>query len=124
MRTGQVVDLRVAGIIDPLGVVHAALHSAIASATVNPTAIARVIAAARMPVISSPGERGGISRSMIVPCILPDSRENDELANAFCIIAITIRPGATKVAKGTPRTSRAITLPGAANCATCPREIG
>jgi hypothetical protein len=65
-----------------------------------------VTAAARIPAISSPLESGGISRSMIVPCILPDSNEKEELAKAFCIIAITIRPGATKLAKGTPSTSR------------------
>ncbi len=81
-------------------------HSAIANATVQPTANARVIAAATIPLINSPGDSGGISRSMIVPCILPDSSEKLELAKAFCIIAITIRPGATKLANGTPSTSR------------------
>jgi GcrA cell cycle regulator len=36
---------------------------------------------------------------MIVPCILPASSEKLELAKAFCIMPITIRPGATNVAK-------------------------
>ncbi|MNC87889.1 hypothetical protein D3C83_36570 [compost metagenome] len=43
---------------------------------------------------------------MIVPCILPASSEKLELANAFCIIPIMIRPGATNVANETPSTSR------------------
>ena len=43
---------------------------------------------------------------MIDPWILPDSSEKDELAKAFCIIPMTISPGATKLANGTPSTSR------------------
>src|SRR3546814_8718495 len=43
---------------------------------------------------------------MMVPWILPESSENEELAKEFCIIAIAIRPGATKLAKGTPNTMR------------------
>ena len=43
---------------------------------------------------------------MIVPWILPESSEKLELAKAFCIIAMAISPGATKVGKLTPRTSR------------------
>ena len=43
---------------------------------------------------------------MIVPWILPDRNEKLALANAFCIIPMTIRPGATKVAKLTPSTIR------------------
>src|SRR3546814_12502843 len=81
-------------------------HSAIDSATVQPTRIARVTAEAMIPVINSPSDNGGISRSMMVPWILPESSENDELAKEFCIIAIAIRPGATKLAKGTPSTAR------------------
>ncbi|MNC92522.1 hypothetical protein D3C83_89710 [compost metagenome] len=37
---------------------------------------------------------------------MPPSSENEALAKAFCIIPIMISPGATKLAKGTPRTSR------------------
>ena len=43
---------------------------------------------------------------MIVPWILPDKNEKLALAKAFCIIAMTIRPGAMKSAKGTPSTLR------------------
>lgn len=50
VRTGQVVDLRVAGIIDPLGVVHAALHSAIASAALALTV--DVLVHQRLPELS------------------------------------------------------------------------
>ncbi len=42
----------------------------------------------------------------MVPWILPESSEKEELAKAFCIIAMAIRPGATKVGKLTPSTSR------------------
>ena len=43
---------------------------------------------------------------MIVPMILPDRNEKLEFAKEFCIIPITISPGATKVAKLTPSTIR------------------
>ena len=43
---------------------------------------------------------------MIVPCSLPASSEKLELAKAFCIMPIMIRPGATKVPNRTPRISR------------------
>ena len=43
---------------------------------------------------------------MIVPWILPDRKLKLELAKLFCIIAITIRPGARKLSNGTPRISR------------------
>lgn len=43
---------------------------------------------------------------MMVPCILPASSEKLELAKAFCIMPIMIRPGATNAAKGTPSTIR------------------
>ena len=56
--------------------------------------------------ISSPSESGGIRKSTIVPWILPDRNEKLALANAFCIMPMTISPGATKVAKLTPSTSR------------------
>jgi hypothetical protein len=60
------------------------------------------MAAPTMPINSSPSVSGGISRSMIVPWSLPASSEKLELAKAFCIMPIMIRPGATKVAKLTP----------------------
>ena len=66
----------------------------IASASASPTITARVIAAPTMPAINSPFDKGGMSRSMIVPWILPARSEKLELAKAFCIIAITINPGA------------------------------
>jgi hypothetical protein len=40
------------------------------------------------------------------PWILPTSSEKLELAKAFCIIAMTIRPGAMKSAKWNPSTIR------------------
>ena len=40
----------------------------------------------------------------MVPWILPTSSEKLALANAFCIMPMTIRPGAMKAAKGTPIT--------------------
>ena len=40
--------------------------------------------------------RGGIKRSTIFPCILEPNIEEDVFANAFCIIVITIKPGAKK----------------------------
>ena len=42
----------------------------------------------------------------MLPWILPTSSAKDELANAFWIMPMTIRPGAMNVANGTPMTSR------------------
>ncbi len=50
VRSGQVVDMRAAGIIDPVGVTHAVLHSAIASAALALTV--DVLVHQRMPELS------------------------------------------------------------------------
>jgi hypothetical protein len=57
---------------------------------------------AAKPTTSSPGDRGGISESTMLPCTLAITSEDDVLANAFCVIAIITRPGARNSANEMP----------------------
>ena len=51
---------------------------------------------------NSTGLKGGISTSTTLPCTLEIISEEEVLANEFCIIAMTISPGAINCRKLTP----------------------
>ena len=68
------------------------------SQTATPTSQPRVSAPATYAASNSPADSGGISTSMIDPCTLATRIDDDELANAFWIIPMTISPGPRKSA--------------------------
>jgi hypothetical protein len=66
--------------------------------------------------VSSPALSGGISESTMLPWTFAITSEDEELAKAFCAIAIITRPGARNSAKRTPAISR--TAPPSASAKT------
>ena len=67
-----------------------------------PTTSPRVTAPAAYAKVSSPGPRGGIRTSTILPWILPVTIDEEVLAKEFCRIAIITRPGTRNTEKLIP----------------------
>ena len=55
--------------------------------------------------VTSPADKGGNKISTILPCILEIIKDDEVLANAFCMICIAIKPGTKKVVNLCPSTS-------------------
>ena len=69
------------------------------SAVTIPTKNPRVTPAAASPNNNSPGPKGGISKSTILPCTLETTSDDEVLAKAFCKTFIITRPGTRNVTK-------------------------